>query len=142
MKANLMNVRFVLCIGTFLFFTACEKTQEDPDPTNTLVGTWDVSAGKLQSPSLGEFDAVTSGTITFRANGTGQENYDYTVAGFTFSENNPFTWISTPTTIVFDGGTSDETVWVRELDQTNEQRGAYTIIQDGEIRTISVTLTK
>ena len=122
--------------------TACDKQQEDPDPSNTLIGTWNVTAGTLQSPSLGEFDATTSGTIIFRADGTGQENYDYTVAGFSFSENSPFTWISTPTTIVFDGGTSHETVWVREVNEVAEQRGAYTIVQDGEIRTISVTLTK
>lgn len=142
MKASLMNARWLLCLGALLLFTSCEKEQKDPDPTNTLVGTWDVTAGKLESPSLGELDAVTNGTITFRADGTGQESYSYTAAGLTFSENNPFTWISTPSTIVFDGGTSSESVWVRLVNESDEQQGTYTIVQNGEILTITVTLNK
>lgn len=141
-----MNARIIQvslwCLVTMLFLF-CAKEDNVPDPQiDSLVGTWTVSEGTIESPSLGTFEAITNGTITFRNGGTGQENYSYTIAGIMVREDDGFTWTSSTNTVVFDAGTDDETVWDRIINESNRQQGKYTILQDGEMRTITLTLTR
>lgn len=88
----------LLCISHLLTLNACDDSDNDDGgniDNNRIVGTWNVTSasfkGTISNINVGTINATTQGTITFRENGTGQENYSFTIEGITIKEDDAFT---------------------------------------------------
>lgn len=124
-----------------MILSSCSSDDDGGGSVNPLVGTWNVSEIQASNVSTGSVDAVVSGTITFNADGTGQQNYSWTALGATVNESSAFTWVSSSSTITFDPGDVDQTIWTRLENTANRQRGKYQRIEDGEVIDITITIT-
>ena len=110
-----------------LAILSCNGSDDNPPPTsnNVLVGTWNVIKIIYDNTTTGVIEPDVTGTITFNTDGTGRENYTYTVLGIPIPNVSNFTWRSTNTQIIFDEGTSDEAVWGRVQNTSNLQVGRF-----------------
>jgi len=138
-KIVLQSGIFFLTI--FLLFTACSSSDDNSNTinpvTNNLIGTWNVTVIIAVHPQLGQASASDiQGTIEFRENGSGKEDYSYTAFGMSFSETDSFNWVSTSANIITDPGTNAELIWDRVANTTTRQIASYTD-EDG----VNFTLT-
>lgn len=136
------SVCFTFVLGVMLMISSCSSDDDGGGNVNPLIGTWNVTEIQASSANVGTVDAVVSGTITFNADGTGQQNYAWTALGVTVNEGNTFTWVSSSSTITFDPGDVDQTIWTRLENTANRQRGKYQRIEDGQVIDITITITK
>ncbi len=139
---------FLLLMMVFplMSMMACSDDDSAPGDANVLVGTWNVDLIQVSGSigGIGISETVTpTGTITFNSDFTGKENYSYNVPGIgNITENDNFTWRSSAATITFDPGDVDESVWTREINEQNRQRGKYTESETGEGLAITITISK
>jgi hypothetical protein len=95
-----------------------------------LVGTWNVTEvqGVFNSGSnsaLPIIDGNPTGTITFRSNGTGEQNYSYTLGGTQYPQTGSFSWSATNDLIIIERVNDPDMEWTRVIDQDNKQVATY-----------------
>lgn len=119
----------------------CSKNSDDNSTSNQLLGEWNVTQIIILYPELEEVQAENvTGTITFDENGTGIEDYSYSIEiiDIIFSETESFTWTSNNSSIITDPGTDTELTWDRIENQSNLQIASY-INSDGIRYTLTLT---
>lgn len=95
-----------------------------------LVGTWNVTrvegvfnTGGGSLPPI--VDASPTGTITFKSNGTGEQNYSYTLGGTEYPQTGRFSWSATDDLILIERTDDPDMEWTRITDTDNKQVATY-----------------
>ena len=98
-----------------------------------LVGTWNVTevqgvfnTGGVSLPPL--TDPAPVGTITFRSNGTGEQNYSYSLGGTEYPQTGSFSWSATNELIIIERVNDPDMEWTRVTDQENRQVATYNFL--------------
>ena len=98
-----------------------------------LIGTWNVTevegvfnTGGGSLPPITDEDPV--GTITFRSNGTGEQNYSYALGGTQYPQTGSFTWSATDDLIIIERTNDPDMEWTRLVDQDNKQVATYNFL--------------
>ena len=98
-----------------------------------LSGTWNVTKvqgifknGGTALPPI--VDENPTGTITFRSNGTGEQNYSYTLAGTDYPQTGSFSWSATNDLIIIERVNDPDLEWTRITDQDNKQIASYNFL--------------
>ncbi|MFM1874457.1 MAG: hypothetical protein RL266_194 [Bacteroidota bacterium] len=112
-------------LSSFLLLSGCDKGVD-----KVLVGTWNVTqvegvftSGGASFPPI--IDADPTGTITFRSNGTGEQDYSYSLGGTTYPQTGSFTWSATNDLIIIDRTNEADMEWTRIIDTDNKQVASY-----------------
>ena len=129
MKATVLLVLFLGLTGLFSS-TGCFKEAENID--DVLLGKWDVVKVNGQYYLLGIriFDITDnnpSGTIEFRENGTGTQDYTFYINNQSYDNKGLFNWQADDTIIYINRGTTEELQWKRIINQSNTQEATYRI---------------
>lgn len=111
-----------------LFFAGCREGID-----KVLVGTWNVervegvfNTGGGSLPPVA--DESPTGTITFRNNGTGEQNYTFTIAGTQYPQTGSFSWSATDEFIIIERLTEPNMEWTRLEDTDNKQVATYNVL--------------
>ncbi len=128
------------------FLTACGDDDEAPT-ANNIVGTWQVDnvalEGQIGGINVNE-QVNPTGTITFNSDFTGKENYTYTIPNLNIPivENDQFKWTSSGNQLMIDPGDVDQQNWVRTINEANNQKGSYQVVDGSTNYTVTITLSK
>lgn len=121
-------VPVILVVLVAVFSVGC---QEGID--KVLVGTWNVervegvfNTGSGTLPPV--VDENPTGTITFRSNGRGEQNYSFTLMGTEYPQTGDFSWSATDELIVIERITEPNMEWRRLEDTDNKQVATYNIL--------------
>lgn len=125
MKNLLLSLFTVLM---FISITGCKNGID-----KVLIGTWNVtkvegvfiSGGNASDPIA---DESPTGTITFRSNGTGEQNYSYVIGNTTETQTGSFNWSATNELILIERDSDSDMEWNRVIDQDNKQVATYNIL--------------
>ena len=125
MKKYLM-VFLIAVVGSA--FTGCNDGID-----KVLVGTWNVTrvqgifiSGGNASPPIA--DENPTGTITFKSNGTGEQNYTYTLGSTQYPQTGTFSWSATNDLILIERVNDPDMEWTRITDQDNKQIASYNFL--------------
>lgn len=78
-----------------------------------LVGTWTVQKYERKTPGERGMSVSNIGTITFKRNGSGEKNLDYSLLGVSSTNGIPFEWSATEEFVTIEGDDSDLTkTWI------------------------------
>lgn len=137
---NIKNL-ILLFIVSFLFFS-CGK---ESDADNVLVGTFKVTKVEGQryfngNPDFYLVDNNPTGNIKFNKNGTGKQDYSFTVLGNKTVQNSNFSWTANASIININRYNEPDLIWERIINEKNKQVAAYDIIVDAQTK-IKYTLT-
>ena len=141
MKNPISYLPILLCL---LVLFSCKKEDEKLD--EVLFGTWNVTkvTGRYVnngSPTNTTYtDSNPTGTITFRENGTGEQNYSYTFFGTSYPQTGSFIWEANESNIIIKQNNEDDLLWRREVNEPNKQEATYNIPGQGST-SIDYTLT-
>lgn len=98
-----------------------------------LVGTWNVTkvegvfnSGGSSSPAVE--DNNPTGTITFKSNGRGNQNYTFTLNNVDYPQTGDFSWSATEDKIIIERITEPDMEWTRITDTDNKQVATYNIL--------------
>lgn len=98
-----------------------------------IVGTWNVEEYKRSIPGEPGTSASSIGTISFKRNGKGSKDLDYSLLGVTRKDVTPFKWNATEAYITIEGDKSQlSKTWIVIENKNNYQKwqstdGANTI---------------
>ena len=127
-----MKKVLLFLISISILSNACKK-QEDLDPV--LYGTWNVT--KVEGvyylnniPVTYPVDNNPTGTINFNSNGTGKQDYSYSIAGTVYPQNSNFIWEANAQQITIDRTNEPDMTWTRVLNEANKQVATYTYVVD------------
>lgn len=115
-----------------LLFLSCEgKKQLDA----ALFGTWNVTKVQGQQYVNGTAgllltDSSPSGYVRFDKDGTGEQNYSFTLFGTVYPNVNEFRWEADVAEIRIDRFNQPDLVWQRITNEANKQEATYNIIVD------------
>ena len=138
MKTKIFTI-FAITLVLSLF--SCSKENQI---AKDLEGVWNVDKIEFTSASDTElsFTAENVGTIEFKDDNTGKNDYTYTVNGEDYNDNESFKWENTEEEIVISGNANDgskETVFV--IDDGDKDTQEWTSTEaDGDV--LKYTLTK
>lgn len=118
-----------IVLGT-ITVSSCDKRLD-----RTLFGTWNVTKveGTLNVNDNSVFTAVDenpTGVIEFKSNGSGRQNYTFTLGGTTYDQEGEFSWQATAEEITIERVSDPDMVWTRSVDTENRQVASYNIIVD------------
>lgn len=118
----------LLCLSCLL--SAC-KDKEDLD--SGLFGTWNVTrvAGQQYnngSAGLSLADSSPSGYVRFDDDGTGEQNYYFTLFGTNYPNINEFRWEADASEIRIDRFNQPDLVWRRVTNEPDKQVATYNIV--------------
>lgn len=113
--------------------TSCKK---EKGLDEVLFGTWNVS--KVEgtqhfsngTSGLTLTDNNPSGYVRFDDDGTGEQNYTFTLFGTVYPNTGEFYWEADATEIRIDRWNQPDMVWRRITDEANKQEASYTIVVD------------
>ena len=130
---NKSIVAILLCLTTLLFSNSCKKDAENLDAV--LFGTWNVTKVQGQqyvngTPLLLLSDNNPTGYVRFNDDGTGRQDYTYTIFGTTYPNVSDFSWEADENEIRIDRFNQPDMVWKRGTSLPDKQEAAYTIIVD------------
>jgi hypothetical protein len=115
-------------LGLMVSLSGCDKGID-----KVLVGTWTVTevqgvftTGSVSLPAI--VDSDPTGTITFKSNGTGEQNYSYTLGGTTYPQTGNFSWSATKDLIIIDRVNEADMEWTRIIDTDNKQVASYNFL--------------
>lgn len=121
----------ILIVG-IASLNGCSK-DENLDPA--LYATWQVT--KVEGlfyingvPALPLADNNPSGTVEFKEDGTGFQNYTFQIGGSTSQQVGAFRWEADQNEIRIDRVNEPDMVWARVANLTNKQVATYTQIVD------------
>jgi len=105
----------------------------DPGIDKDLIGTWNVTRVEAVFVNSGTnstavVDEDPTGTVIFRRNGTGEQDYYYTVAGTQSHQTGSFRWSATDETIYIERDNEPDMEWTRVVNQENRQVATYRIL--------------
>lgn len=111
-------------------FNSCNKNLD-----KVLFGTWSVTKveGTLNVNGFSVFtgaDQNPTGTVEFKSNGRGEQDYSFVFAGTTYSQTGTFTWEANEDEIIIDRTSDPDMIWVRTVDTENRQVASYNIVVD------------
>lgn len=138
---QLKSLSFVLFVTIIL--TSCNS--HEIDPNEKLVGTWEVTKVEGRQKTSGNDGIVLTdnnptGSIIFEDNGTGKQDYSFTLWGNSYPNVNNFFWTSNDSEIIIDLWGDDDMIWARSENSENKQIATYDIVVN-EMLTIEYTLT-
>lgn len=118
----------LLCLTCL--FTRC-KDKEELD--SRLFGTWNVTrvAGQQYlngSAGVSLTDSSPSGYVRFDEDGTGEQNYYFTLFGTNYPYINDFRWEADANEIRIDRFNQSDMVWRRITNEPNKQVATYNIV--------------
>lgn len=109
-----------------LFITSCKKENLD----SGLFGTWNVTqvsgiyylnGSVVASP----VDNNPTGTIKFNSNGTGKQDYSFSLYGSTYPQTSNFVWEADDSKITIDRTDEPDMEWTRVTNESNKQVATY-----------------
>ena len=135
--------RPVVVLGVALFLSAvivgCKKGID-----KVLVGTWNVTNVEVNVIENGltvfsESDTVPVGTVTFRNNGKGEQNYSFQYNGAQ-SQTGSFSWSATDDLIIINRNDDSDMEWRRIVNTSNKQIASFNILKNAD-QSVDYTLT-
>ncbi len=118
----------LLVLGISVSFIGCDEGID-----KVLIGTWNVTkvegvfnSGGSSLPPL--TDEAPVGTITFRSNGTGEQNYSYSLGGMQYPQTGSFSWSATDDLIIIERVNDPDMDWTRLVDTDNKQVASYNLL--------------
>lgn len=125
-----MKNKFTITIAALivLLLTSC---------TNKLVGTWNIEKYTTTIPEHEGVVLTNIGTMTFKADGLGDKQLNYTIMDVTINDNEPFTWISTDKYVTIKGGNTEfAKTWIMVENGAKSQKWNST--QDNVVQIIEL----
>ena len=105
---------FTSILFILFLFTSCSPR---------LVGTWTVENYKRATPGDTGMSVSNIGTITFKKNGKGTKDLDYSLLGISKKDAIPFKWSATENFITIEGDKSElSKTWIFIEDKSNYQK--------------------
>ncbi len=105
--------------------------------TNKLVGTWNIEKYTTTIPEHEGVVLTNIGTMTFKADGQGDKQLNYTIMDVTINDNVPFTWISTDKYVTIKGENSEfSKTWIMVENGSKSQKWNST--QDNVVQIIEL----
>mgnify|MGYP007101567870 CR=1 FL=1 len=125
---NLVLITLAVC--SVLIFNSCNK-----DLDKVLFGTWSVTKveGTLNVNGSSVFSGVDEnpvGTVEFKNNGKGEQNYSFTFNGSVYPQTGTFTWRANEDEIVIDRVSDPDMIWIRIINSDNKQKVSHNIVVD------------
>jgi len=127
-----MKKAFVIgIIGSFvLMFNSCSKNLD-----KVLFGTWNVTKveGTLNMNGVSVFtgeDLNATGTVEFKSNGRGEQDYTFTFGGTSYPQTGTFSWSANKDEIIIERTSDSDMIWTRIISTENRQVASYKIIVD------------
>ena len=129
-----------LVVVAVTVFNSCNKNLD-----KVLFGTWNVTKveGTLNvggTSILTAEDNNPTGTVEFKNNGTGEQNYSFTFNGTDYPQTGTFTWEANQDEIIVFRTTESDIYWQRIIDTDNRQKVSYNVTVDAQ-RNWDYTLT-
>lgn len=118
-RTSLKNLRMkkyyiLLLTTTGILFTACSPR---------LTGTWNIARYENKQPGQQALSMENIGTITFRKNGDGEKNINYSIFGKSTTDNSRFGWYSTGPYVGIESPGSDlSKTWIIITNKRREQK--------------------
>jgi len=137
---------FILPLLPCLFIVACGKESSSLDVV--LFGTWNVTKVQGQqyndgSPGLLLTDNNPSGYVRFDDDGTGEQNYTYTLFGVAYPNTGEFVWESNEAEIIIKRFAQPDLVWRRITNEANRQEAVYrTVVNSTQYWDYTLTLQR
>jgi len=125
------NALVIGLIGSMtLVLNSCQKNLD-----KVLFGTWEVTKveGTLNVSGIPVFtgeDPNASGTVEFKSNGRGEQDYSYTFSGITYPQTGTFSWEANDDEIIIDRTSEPDMIWKRLTNTDTKQEATYRIIVD------------
>lgn len=116
----------LLCFS-FIFSSSCTDKRHDPN----LVGTWDVTKVQGQrfdngNPGIILTDNNPTGYIRFNRNGTGRQDYSFSIFGLTYDNTGDFIWRTNEDEVIIERFSQPDLIWQRITDEPDIQVATYT----------------
>ena len=126
------NKAFYLILLLFCFLSSCK---DDEQLDSVLFGTWNVTKVHGQQYVNGNVglqltDNNPTGYIRFDEDGTGEQNYAFTLFGTVYPNVNEFSWEADAAEIRVDRFNASDLVWRRITNEVNKQEATYNIVVD------------
>lgn len=137
-----ISIYLVLLVGV-VSAVSCNKNLD-----KVLFGTWTVTKveGDYIVNGTSVFtaqDTVPTGTIEFKTNGTGHQNYTFFFGGTTYTMIDDFKWEANDDEIIVNRVDDTDMIWTRVLDTETKQIATFTtVINADESRDFTLTLEK
>lgn len=127
-----MKNNCILFIAAFFCLASCK---DEGQLDATLFGTWNVTKVQGQqyvngTPGFLLTDNSPSGYVRFDDDGTGEQNYSFTIFGTTYPNVSEFYWEADDAEIRIDRFNQSDLVWRRITNEANKQEATYNIIVD------------
>lgn len=140
----------LMLIAALTFLTSCKKEAVEPEQAQAnIIGTWQVSAAEAdvfyQGEKLANVEMQTSGTMEFKADGTGTTNFTMAFADDETDVIGRFTWVDEGFEVIVTMPDGDTERWAQIDDEKNLQTFQYTYVDEDDPDTemeITLTLTK
>lgn len=126
---------------SLLLTTACSKEKKF---AKSLVGIWSLDKIEFTSASdpLLSFEATNAGTIEFKKDGTGKNDYTYTVGGTQYNDNEAFKWDNVDDETVIIEGNANNGDKINEFtvnDYTADTQVWTNVESDGDSTILTLT---
>lgn len=125
------------CISFFLFITvACFVSCKDKSQLDAaLFGTWNVTKVQGQQYVNGAAgllltDNSPTGYVRFDEDGTGEQNYSFSIFGVTYPNVNDFYWEADAAEIRIDRFNAPDLIWRRITNEAKKQEATYNTVID------------
>jgi hypothetical protein len=123
----------MLCISLFLFcllqISSCKKDSDGSE----LIGTWNVTKVQGQliengNPGITLADNSPTGYVLFNKNGTGTQDYSFTIFGLQSTYNSNFVWRANESEITIERINQPDLIWRRITNEPDKQEATYTTV--------------
>lgn len=131
MKKSIIYIAVI--VFTIPLLTSC---------SHRLVGTWNVDTYESSTQNVQSIKLNNIGTMTFKANGSGEKNLNYEVFQIQREDNLPFRWTASELYVTLDGDREQSEfikTWIIVENKRNFQRWRST---DGQNQVQTLELTK
>lgn len=124
MKSTKLYFILICFLGSLLFASCSDSENDDEQIMNSLVGEWNVDEAAatafIDGLRIEGIDIETSGTITYRADGTGSASFQMTFDGESNDIIGSFSWVDLGFEVVWnDGAGEDEVRWTKSVDNAS-----------------------
>lgn len=125
------KIGLLMVFATIVSLQSCVKENLDKQ----LFGTWNVTKveGALFVNGTQFFTAVDNnptGTVKFNNDGSGEQNYSYTLAATVYPQTGSFTWEANDDQIIIDRVNDPDMVWERISSSDSKQVAKYNFVVD------------
>lgn len=131
-----------IVFATIFLFNSCTK-DEATQIAKEVVGVWSVDKIEFVSASdpNSSYTAEFAGTIEFKEDNTGKNNFTYTIADQSYNDSEAFKWENTDTTITIIGNANDgQKEIVYSIDDHDKKTQVWTATEDdGDKNTFTLT---